>query len=72
MKELDIVKIHAQLTPEALHLIGKKESHLTKKSAILMNPSRIAAVDETLLVLVLKGDRTSSLRNYEEAQIISY
>lgn len=53
LRQSDIVSIHCALTPETRHLIGARELHLMKPTAILINTSRGAVVDESALVEAL-------------------
>ena len=53
----DFVSLHAVLTPETRHLIGRTELELMKRSAILINVSRGALVDEGALVEALVSGR---------------
>lgn len=54
LREADAVSLHCPLASETYHLIGEKELKLMKKSAILINISRGAVVDEHALVEALK------------------
>jgi D-3-phosphoglycerate dehydrogenase len=49
----DVVSVHAVLTPETRHLIGERELACMKRSALLINVSRGAIVDEAALVRAL-------------------
>ena len=53
MKESDVVSIHARLTEETHHLIGRRELALMKPGAILVNTARSGLVDEEALVQAL-------------------
>jgi D-3-phosphoglycerate dehydrogenase len=53
----DFVSLHAVLTPNTRHLIGRGELGLMKSSAILINVSRGALVDEAALVDALLSGR---------------
>lgn len=54
LRESDFVTVHVPLIPETIHLIGKKELDLMKKTAYLINTSRGLVVDEKALVRALK------------------
>jgi D-3-phosphoglycerate dehydrogenase / 2-oxoglutarate reductase len=49
----DFVSLHCPLTTETRHLIGEKELRLMKRTAVLVNTSRGAVVDERALVRAL-------------------
>ncbi len=51
----DVLSLHVPLTPETKHLISKKELSSMKKSAIVINTSRGAVVDEMALCEALKS-----------------
>ena len=57
LAQCDIVSVHAVLTPETTHLLGERELASMKSSAILVNVSRGAIVDETALVRALQSNR---------------
>ena len=57
MKESDVVSIHARLTEESHHLIGRRELALMKPGAILVNTARSGLVDEEALVEALSQRR---------------
>ena len=50
----DFISIHVPLTDETYHLIGKREIELMKPTAILINTSRGAVIDEKALIDALK------------------
>jgi D-3-phosphoglycerate dehydrogenase len=54
LKESDIVTIHCLLTNETKHLIGERELRLMKESAVLVNVSRGAIIDQEALYKALK------------------
>jgi glyoxylate reductase len=54
LKESDILSLHLPLTDETRHLIGERELHLMKKSAVLINTARGAIVDEPVLIRALQ------------------
>jgi D-3-phosphoglycerate dehydrogenase len=49
LRSSDIVTIHSALSQSSKHLIGRKELAMMKKSAVLVNTSRGALVDEPAL-----------------------
>jgi len=54
LKESDYVVISLPLTRETYHMIGEKELKMMKNSAVLVNISRGAVVDEKALIKALK------------------
>lgn len=54
LKNSDYVSLHVPLQPETEHLISEKELKLMKKTAILINTSRGAVVDENALLKALQ------------------
>ncbi len=54
LAEADFVSLHCVLTPETRHLIGASELIRMKSTALLVNSSRGALVDELALVEALK------------------
>lgn len=57
MRESDVVSIHARLSNETHHLIGRPELALMKPSAILVNTARSGLIDEEALVWALSERR---------------
>jgi D-3-phosphoglycerate dehydrogenase len=57
LSSADFVSLHAVLTPETRHIIGRKELEQMKPSAQLINVSRGALVDETALIDALVSQR---------------
>ena len=57
LKRSDFVSLYVPLLPSTMHLIGKKELALMKKTAYLINTSRGPVVDEKALVEALKKKR---------------
>jgi D-3-phosphoglycerate dehydrogenase len=51
----DFVSLHCPLTPETRHLIGERELRWMKPTAILLNTSRGAVIDEAALVNALRA-----------------
>ena len=57
LEESDIVSVHLQLTEETRHLIGERELALMKPTALLINTSRGAVIDQRALAKALKESR---------------
>ena len=57
LRESDVVSLHVPATPATHHLIGAAELGLMKPTAILINTSRGAAIDETALIAALRAGR---------------
>lgn len=57
LKESDFISLHTPLTPETRHLIGARELALMKPTAILVNTSRGAVIDEQALAEALSNHR---------------
>jgi len=57
LAQSDVVSLHAVLTPETRHLLGERELACMKASALLINVSRGALVDEMALVRALQANR---------------
>lgn len=55
LREVDVLSIHLKLTPETAGSVGRRELGLMKHSAILINTSRGAIVDESALVDALRS-----------------
>jgi phosphoglycerate dehydrogenase-like enzyme len=49
LKESDFISVNVPLNKETYHMIGKRELNLMKKSALLINTSRGAVIDEDAL-----------------------
>ncbi len=54
LQQSDIVSLHARLTKESHHLIGRKELAMMKQTAVLINTARSGLVDESALIVALK------------------
>lgn len=72
LKESDFVSIHTPLTPKTYHLIGKNELSLMKKTAVLINTSRGAVIDEHALAESLENKQiyAAGLDVYEKEPVI--
>lgn len=55
LREADFVSLHLPLLPSTKHYIGENEFKMMKKTAVLINTSRGAIVDEKALVKALKN-----------------
>jgi D-3-phosphoglycerate dehydrogenase len=55
----DVVTLHVPLTSETYHMISRSELNVMKKSAILINTSRGAVIDESALVEALRSGEIS-------------
>ena len=54
LRESDFVSLHVPMLPETKHLIGEKELQIMKNTAILINTSRGAVIDEEMLLKALQ------------------
>lgn len=54
LKKSDFVSLHVPMLPETKHLIGEKELRMMKNTAILINTSRGAVIDEKMLLRALQ------------------
>ncbi len=57
MRNSDVVSLHARLTTESDHLIGKEELAMMKPTAVLVNTARSGLVDEAALIKALEEKR---------------
>ncbi|HEY7003735.1 MAG TPA: D-glycerate dehydrogenase [Gaiellaceae bacterium] len=55
LADADVVTVHAPLTAETRHLIGRSELRLMRPSAVLVNVARGPIVDEVALVAALEA-----------------
>lgn len=53
----DIISLHAAVTPETRHMIGKRELELIPDGAVFLNCARGALIDETALISELRKGR---------------
>ena len=68
LKQSDFISIHVPLLPQTKHMFSEKQFNMMKRSAILVNTSRGAIVDQTALGKALK-DKTiyaAALDVYED------
>src|SRR5260370_4276255 len=54
LRQADFISIHTPYMPSTHHLIGERELHLMKPTAILINTARGPIVDEKALVNALQ------------------
>ncbi|MCK5052212.1 MAG: D-glycerate dehydrogenase [Candidatus Cloacimonetes bacterium] len=54
LKKSDFVSLHVPMLPKTKHLIGEKELKMMKETAILINTSRGAVIDEKMLLKALE------------------
>ena len=57
LKESDFISIHARLTDDTFHMIGKRELELMKPTSYLINTARSGLIDEKELYEVLKDKK---------------
>lgn len=57
LRESDYISLHAAVTPETTHMIGEKQLSMMKKTAILVNTSRGALIDEKALAAAMKAKK---------------
>jgi D-3-phosphoglycerate dehydrogenase len=57
LRESDVVTLHAKLTEETRHMIGRKELGLMKHTAYIINTARGALTDERALYEALRDER---------------
>jgi D-3-phosphoglycerate dehydrogenase len=57
LRQSDVVSLHARLTPETQHLIGRKQFALMKPTAVLVNTARSGLIDEAALIHALSERR---------------
>jgi glyoxylate reductase len=68
LRESDFVSLHVAFTPETHHLIGAPQLAMMKPTAVLINTSRGAVIDESALVAALRERQIAAagLDVYEE------
>lgn len=74
LKESDFVSLHVPLTKETYHLLGRSRLKLMKPSAVLINTSRGAVVDEKALIEFLQQGKIAAagLDVYENELEVPY
>jgi len=55
IRSSDIISLHVPLLPSTKHLLGEREFSLMKQTAILINTSRGAVIDQEALIKALKN-----------------
>jgi phosphoglycerate dehydrogenase-like enzyme len=60
LRTADVVSLHVTLTAETRHMLGQPELATMKPSALLLNTSRGAVVDEQALVNALQSEQIAS------------
>jgi len=60
LTDSDYISLHVPLTKQTYHMIGPKELELPKPTAILINTSRGAVIDEAALVQALRDKRIAA------------
>lgn len=53
----DVISVHASLTPETRHMLGRKQLRMIRDGVLFVNTSRGAVVDEAALLEELKTGR---------------
>jgi len=53
----DFITLHVPLSPETVHLVDARRLSLMKKTAVLINASRGAVIDEAALAAALREGR---------------
>ena len=53
LREADVISLHARLSDQTRHMIGRAELRLMKRTAVLVNTARSGLVDEQALIEVL-------------------
>jgi glyoxylate reductase len=61
LRESDFVSLHVAFTPETHHLIGASQLAMMKPTAVLVNTSRGAVIDERALVAALRERRIGAV-----------
>ena len=74
LKESDFVSLHVPLTSETYHLLSRNKLKLMKPSAVLINTSRGAVVDEEALIEFLQQGKIAAagLDVYENEPEVPY
>jgi phosphoglycerate dehydrogenase-like enzyme len=60
LRTADVVSFHVTLTRETRHMLGASQLDSMKPSAVLLNTSRGAVVDEPALIAALQADRIAA------------
>ncbi|MDG2206650.1 MAG: D-glycerate dehydrogenase [Pirellulales bacterium] len=72
LAQADIISLHVPLTAETTHMIAKPQLDLMKRTAVLINTSRGAVVDESALIDALEKRRihAAGIDVYENEPVI--
>ncbi|MEM2083270.1 MAG: NAD(P)-dependent oxidoreductase [Nitrososphaerota archaeon] len=57
LQESDVILIHAELTPETYHMIGKREFKMMKDNVIIINTARGPIIDTSALIESLESGK---------------
>ncbi|MDZ4120970.1 MAG: NAD(P)-dependent oxidoreductase, partial [Candidatus Cloacimonadaceae bacterium] len=60
LRSADFISLHVPLTPETKYLIGSQELQAMKSTAVLINTSRGAVIDEAALVKALQDKQIAA------------
>jgi D-3-phosphoglycerate dehydrogenase len=71
LRNSDIVSIHAALTPQTFHMIGKRELSMLKDGTLLVNTARGGIIDEAALAEVLGTGRLEAVLDVFEREPLS-
>lgn len=57
LQKSDVILVHAELTPETYHMIGKRELEIAKDKVIIINTARGPIIDTAALINSLKSGK---------------
>lgn len=60
LRESDFISIHAPLTSETRHMIGREQFQMMKRNCVLVNTGRGPVIDEAALVEALRSERIAA------------
>ncbi len=61
LRESDIITLHAPLTPETRHMIGRRELEEVKEGVVIINTARGELIDTSALVEALKAGKVGAV-----------